>query len=500
MTVPGCVSLGSRGAYVRRSLIIAVVVLAAIYVVAFLAVAAARLGYPYEVDPLEGNLLAMTLRVLHGEPLYARPSIDYAAFCYAPLYFYVTAMVMRVLGPGYAALRLVSVMATLATSATLYTVLRKDGVHRWLAIASIAVFVGCHARTHYAGDVGRVDALALALALGGLGLAFQGSSLLSAALAGGLGGLAILTKQPMAILVTSAAVVQLASGRRLRGLVFLATTGATLIAVLAWMGLLGDRWLTFYCLAVPASHPLRVWDLAVLGPAFLVTTLPIALVAPLSDAHRRRAWISDPWTVVTILYAGFALLARAKVGGAANVFLPVTALAAIQLGRYLERIRGRRPLASLGLLAGQLALLWWSPLAVWPTAQDVRQGDRLVAQIAELPGDVYVPAFPAYANRAGKPWHAHYVALCDLRALVPALENELADQLASHRFAAVLPVADVEGEAGNPCALPGLVDHYRRTATISTSKAASDLASLLGGPQLFELVHAGKLGALFQPR
>jgi hypothetical protein len=478
---------------------IGVAALAAIYVVSFCVLAVVRLSYPYEVDPLEGNMLAMALRVLHGEPLYAPPSVDYTAFCYPPLYFHVAAAVMRVIGPGYAALRAVSLVATVATAATIYAVLRRERVRPWLALAAVAAFIGGYARTHYVGDAGRVDALALALALAAIAAMLSGSTLRSAAVAGCLGGLAILAKQPMAVLVAGAAAYQLGRGPRLRAVVFVAATAASALAALAWMGLLFDPWLAFYCLDVPASHHLRAWDLAVLAPVFVVTTLPIALGAPLVDRRWRRAWLADPWSITTLGYLAMSLVARAKEGGSANVFLPMVALAAIQLGRYLESLCDRLPRTALALLAGQLALLWWSPLAIWPTARDVARGDRVVAQIAALPGDVYAMAFPAYAVLAGKPWHAHYIALCDLQRLAPGIADELAQLVASGRLAAVLPPFPDLGETDG-CDVPGLADHYRRAGTLDAIDAAaqpSDAAAVFGGPQLFELVHGGRLGPIY---
>jgi len=480
----------------EQPLRLVIAALAATYVVSFFVLAAVRLGYPYEVDNLEGNVLAMALRILHGQPLYAQPSVDYTAFCYPPLYFHVAAQVMRVIGPGYAALRLVSLLATIATSATIYAVLRRDRVRPWLALVAVAVFIGSYARTHYVSDAGRVDALGLALALGALAIMVTGTGLRTAVVAGCLGGLAVLAKQPMMILIASAAMVQLFRGPWVRGLVFVGAAAATGIAALARMGLLLDPWLVFYCLDVPASHHQRAWDLAVLGPAFLVTTLPVALGAPVVQARSLGAWLSDPWSIATLVYVVMALLARGKVGGSANVFLPVVALSAIQLGRSIERLCDRLRRASLALVAGQLALLWWSPLAIWPTARDVARGDQVVAQIAAIPGDVYVPAFPSYAVMAGKPWHAHYVALCDLMPLGPAMRDELARQVAARRFAAALPAMDLDPAEG--CDLPGLADHYHRTATLDVPGAPSDAAPVIGRPQLFDLVHSGKLGAVFQ--
>ena len=70
-----------------------------------------------------------------------------------------------------------------------------------------------------------------------------------------------------------------------------------------------------------------------LAPVFLVTTLPVALVAPFVDPDVASG-VRRPVDAVTWAYTAMAvILARAKEGGAANVFLPVVALAAVQLAR-----------------------------------------------------------------------------------------------------------------------------------------------------------------------
>ena len=43
------------------------------------------------------------------------------------------------------------------------------------------------------------------------------------------------------------------------------------------------------------------------------------------------ASLADPWSSATVAYLGMSILARAKQGGSANGFLPLVALAAIEI-------------------------------------------------------------------------------------------------------------------------------------------------------------------------
>ena len=86
---------------------------------AYLAIAIARLGYPFHLEILEDNSLIEVHRILAGQPLYPAPSASYVPDGYPPLYFAVSAAVASVLGQSYLPLRLVSLVASLACFAIL---------------------------------------------------------------------------------------------------------------------------------------------------------------------------------------------------------------------------------------------------------------------------------------------------------------------------------------------------------------------------------------------
>ena len=75
----------------RRVLEAALVVVALWYLGAYLAVALARIGYPYDLEWMEGGSLEHVARVLRGQPLYVPPSLEFTPYIYAPLYYYVAA-------------------------------------------------------------------------------------------------------------------------------------------------------------------------------------------------------------------------------------------------------------------------------------------------------------------------------------------------------------------------------------------------------------------------
>ena len=94
-----------------RFLFRALAALCVLFVLGFLALAALRVTYPFELEWQEGGMLDHVLRVLAGQPLYVEPSLEFIAFPYTPLYFHVSALACKVLGVGLPALRVVSILA-----------------------------------------------------------------------------------------------------------------------------------------------------------------------------------------------------------------------------------------------------------------------------------------------------------------------------------------------------------------------------------------------------
>jgi hypothetical protein len=110
------------------------------YIGSYLAVALLRIGYPFELEWMEGAVANHVLRVLNGQPLYASPSIDFVPFIYAPFYFYVSAGFATVLGFSLFPLRLVSFLSSLACFAIIYAFVRRETGSRFFGLLSAALF------------------------------------------------------------------------------------------------------------------------------------------------------------------------------------------------------------------------------------------------------------------------------------------------------------------------------------------------------------------------
>ena len=78
----------------------------------WIALAAQRIGYPYELEWMEGAMVDEAVRVRDGLPVYGPPGVEHVPFLYTPLFYYLGALAMAVVGEGFTALRLVSTLAT----------------------------------------------------------------------------------------------------------------------------------------------------------------------------------------------------------------------------------------------------------------------------------------------------------------------------------------------------------------------------------------------------
>ena len=85
----------------------------------YLYVALHRIGYPYELEWLEGGAVEIVRRVAEGQAIYVQPSVHYVPYPYTPLYFWVSGALAHVTGVGFLPLRLVSLLSSLGCCAVL---------------------------------------------------------------------------------------------------------------------------------------------------------------------------------------------------------------------------------------------------------------------------------------------------------------------------------------------------------------------------------------------
>lgn len=435
---------------------------------------AGRIGYPFDLEWMEGGMLVHAWRVLHGLPLYVKPSSDFIPFIYPPLYVWTVAAVGKVFGLGYAAGRAVSVAGTVAAALALVAAVRLEperGRGRWaMAIGAAGLFLSTYDEGGAFLDLVRNDGLLIGLLSWAL-VAVRHRWLRTGGL---LLALAFATKHNAAVLGLPAFIwLWRVHGRR-DALRFLAWSAGPALVFLGAMQFEGDGLFLTYILGVPAVHPMVVERLFPGAERELFEALRWAIggsaIAGVVLAATRRPRITPGgayWLVQGAFLVIVAAVMRGHHGGFLNVLIPGTWALALLAGLGFDAVVRRWPRiwvrAGVGaLVAWQIWVGRWDPAQFAPTADDRSAGTKLIELLRDIDGPVLAPQFPWYPVKAGKKPGFHLVALWDidhrhgpLRKYVKDVEADVAAQ----KWAAVVMSA-------KPLRY-GFEKYYRRSTTLA---------------------------------
>ncbi|MBN1437835.1 MAG: glycosyltransferase family 39 protein [Anaerolineales bacterium] len=429
------------------------------YLAVYLCLAAARMGYPYELEWIEGGFAGQVSRILAEQTVYGPPSIEFTPFIYTPLYFYLSASAARIFGDSLFSLRLVSVLSSLAAMAGTFALVFRRNRNLVAAALAAGLLAASYRITGAWLDVGRVDSLSIALLVLFCWALPQSANRFRWVAAGGIAALMVLAKQSMTVAVLPFFLVHMAQYRR-RSAWMLAGFLAPLVVVTGILHAASDGWYSFYTVEILGAQAdwlggevaLGFWTTNILRHYFVSLSIGAAGLVLILRERRKEFW---QWLALLAGALLSSFLARIKAGGFDNVLLPSVAVIGILLGIGWDRIAAalwKRPeflrdAASILLTAAALYQLYhlrYSPADQLPTQQNLQSGAAFVEYLAEFPGEVYVPYHTGYAVLAGKPALAHQAALWDvLRGDAPnrgkkILLDEITAAVLSQRFDVVI--------------------------------------------------------------
>jgi hypothetical protein len=439
---------------------VVLVVIAGAFLAAYVAIAVARMRYPYELEWIEGGVVDEVRHSLTGHSLYGRPSLHYIPNIYTPLYYYVAAVPSKIFGMGFFAPRFVSFLASLAAFACVGALVRTETRDNVVAFVSACAFAACFRRGGAWFDLARVDSLFVALLFAGLLVGRKARTPRGAAAAGVVMTLAFLTKQA-ALLPALAVVLFLWQRRRPLGLWYVGTLGGGLLASTAALQLWSHGWYRFYVFDMPAAHEIvreeyrAFWTDDLLAPFGIAVALG-ALGLWWTTRVRTDDGVTVGWFYVPVV-AGLlasAYQGRLHSGGYDNVLFPAFGAVAMALGlglhaaaatatgsatRRRARITAWLAPVAVVLAAVQFATLTYDPWAQVPNAADHRTGRQMIAALRSLPGTVYLPGHSEYLIRVGKQGSVYSSALedvirADVRGEGKALGGELDRAVSSGRW------------------------------------------------------------------
>jgi hypothetical protein len=436
---------------------------AAAPIAAYLWVALHRVGYPYELDWMEGGSVELTARVVAGHSLYVAPSLRFVGWTYPPLYYWVTAAVAKLTGVGFLPLRLVSLIASLVSMATLGWMVTRETGNRIAGLVCAGLFAATFEISGAWFDTGRVDSMFLALTLIALAFGRRATGVRGGVALGVLAFLAFFTKQT-ALLALLPALAYLIVTRRRVGITALLTLLALVLASTLVLDASSDGWYRYYVFSELSGQPWakqvwigfwrddilhRQWPLVIL---VVVGALTLARRGGARPRWRFRLMLRSSTAYYAAAAAGLlgsAWVSRLHTGGYVNVLMPAYAAIALLAGLTYAGLVRRRPSRLVGqllfaVLLLQLALLAYPLGPQIPTAADRAAGAALIARLRTIPGPVVVLRHPWYGTLAGKGSFAQEEAIGDvLRSSATqgarALRASLRDALnADHVQAVVL--------------------------------------------------------------
>ncbi len=476
----------------RLALRTVIAVIAALFIVLYLVLALIRLRYPFELEWIEGGMVNHVDRLRNGLPLYGAPSVSFTANIYTPLYYVVAAAVSVFTGTGFVALRLVSIVASIALLLALGKLAHRETDDRLMAVVAAGLFAACYRISGAWLDIAREDTLCLALLFWGLVVARDARTGRRGIVAGLLVTLAFFAKQ-VALLPALAVVVFLLVARRGRPTVigYAATVFVGIGVTSIVLQLITHGWFGFYVWQLPQEHQVATSSYVGFFTDDLLKPLAIAMAVSAVGVvamHRRRSGGFSFHVIVGGALIAAAYSARLHTGGYDNVLLPAYAEIAVLFAIGVHRLLQLRMRTWLAVLAAVLCLvqfgrLVYDPVAQLPTHADVVLGNETIAALRQLPQPVYMPGHPWYVAEIGQPASAHASAIGDvLRAGGPdarALAGELWQAVADHRYASIV----VESAAGYTYLPDNLCRYYEPAHPLLPSgKVLNPITGTMTGP------------------
>lgn len=457
-----------------------------------------RMGFPLELEWMEGGMLHQAHRIAHGQSPYPAPGPEFVPFLYTPLYSVLLAVLGFVFPLGYTLGRTVSILAWAATLAAVWRAVRGEDKPRAHAALAVGLCCAGYVFTFRWLDVARPDTLFIALVMWAQVLLRQSpDSWKRAVWAGVLMALAFWTKQTAASFVIASGLgVLFIEWRRLpiyAGVIALIDGGGVLLG-----NALTDGQLWVYIYELHQTHAFNEERFTTKTWGMFVHAWPLVAVALLGVLSRglgrmpariRRFRAKEPglgplggvayWT----LMAGAGLLVSAlgysTQWAEPNAFIPGVVLGAVALTVALP-VGGIKELAALVALGLQLVLClvaeplyqpvqthgmkglgksyaWQDPWRTLPRSDAWDRAAELREQLENTEGEVFALHRPWWSVLAGGSGHVGSMGVTDvLPEDRKAIEGAIREAVLQQRYAKIF----IEGEPPRWLA-HALRRHYR---------------------------------------
>jgi hypothetical protein len=423
----------------------ATLLVALFFIILFLTYAAVRIAFPYELKWMEGFMLEHVRRILSDKPVYDKPSIEFVAALYQPLYYHVLAAWSWIFGLSFSSARVFSFLCTVACAIICGRAVHRELGDFQLSFFAAAIYLASYGKLGFFFDVARLDSFFTLLLIASCYSIIYHHGYPSRVITVTLIVAAFFTKQQSVLFL-----VPMLSGLvirdRLDGVVVLLSSSLLILALFFMMDSNTNGWYSYYTLYVP-SHKSGTFSMARCIEDFfryvgLRWSVTIAIVAYAMSAMRSMS-SKMLWYTMTVVGLFAGLLGIGNEGGDKNVLMQLAAFGAVGLMLCIASLRSVRLTYALLLL--QFGLLAYNPFAHASNtpSEDMATRQRLwLETIRDIPGEKWIPFHGLVNDAIASRSYADLVGFDDVLLgkdqAALALRKEYIKTLASKRFALIV--------------------------------------------------------------
>jgi hypothetical protein len=410
-----------------------VLLLAIGYTIIFLVVAILRLIYPYELEWIEGAYVDQAMRIAQGYFPYSPPNVFLIPISKTPVFFYLSAGLMKIFGFGFFAPRLLSILSTIGICILLLWAIRGESKSWVPGFVAAGIYIATFRLSGAWMDLAKTDSLFLFLLLLAFVIGQRARRWPGWMLSGLFFALAYFTKQLALPIILVLAVVSLVVRR---GRNWIQWITAFVIGTVLYLGLeyASQGWFSFFTLSTGITHT-RISDiwlfwkkiLPLMWPAFILAAIYAWSVIRRTHLHKLEL-IPNEWEnlalggVLVITSWSIFLKVWTYDNGLMMASLGMALLSGLGLAELFRRVTyvAEGQTGNLGLAIGlllaiiQFVYLAYNPVEQIPTRQDKAAADAFVHKIEQLPGEVLVFNHGFYSHLAGKQTYLHSAPLSDV--------------------------------------------------------------------------------------
>jgi len=417
-------------------------------VLLFAFVVSQRTFLPMTLEWGEGAGLNQIHRIYDGKALFVKPSIEYSALVYTPIYYYLSAAMSYLIKPALLAARFISLLCTIATAAVLYRLVKTrtdDPLAGWF---SLALYFSCYYISDGYFDLARVDALYVFIVLAAFCIFLNSKTKVDYFFAGVMIAIGFFVKQSALIVFLPLTVYLLKANWKRTWILLPVVTLAILIPVIV-LNQITDGWFGYYTFELPSEHgfsllaAMNFWlgDLMrylgiALGFSAVYVIFSVASLKELGAVGSRQD--SEKYgnsdrqvggdALPAVLFTSGAVVAswltRSTNGGGANNVMLAYSAVALMFGLGINRAQSfvnmqdenavRIQLLIAVMVAIQFLSLIYNPFKLIPTQGEITANESLVEEIRAANGPVLIPYRSNLSQETGKASQIHAVNLFEL--------------------------------------------------------------------------------------